>query len=158
MMISIGADHRGFELKNLLKREFATITVDREEKKITWHDVGSFSQERSDYPCFARLVCDDITQNRAQFGILVCGSGVGMAIAANRNKGIYAALCWSSEIAFIARADDGMNVLVLSADYIPNEQNFDIVRAALHAWATPTFKGGHYQDRLAMIDADNQKG
>ena len=140
MKISIGADHRGYELKQALIHHF---------NHITWLDIGTDNaDERVDYPVFSRRVCKDILGNKAERGILLCGSGVGMAIAANRYKGIYAALCWDKEIARVAREDDGSNVLVLPADFIDAEQAYKIVQA----WFSAEFKQGHYQDRLTMLD------
>ena len=101
-----------------------------------------------------KLVTKQILDNKADFGVLICGSGIGMAIAANRSKNIYAALCWSEELAQIAYEDDGVNVLVLSSDYVANHDNIEIVRTILMAWVDQTFKGGRYQERLDMIDAD----
>ena len=95
---------------------------------------------------------EDIKVGEADYGILICGSGVGMAIAANRSRGIYAALCWSPEIAQVAHQDDGVNILALASDYISDESNIAIVRAMLDEWANKTFKGGRYAQRLKMID------
>jgi ribose 5-phosphate isomerase B len=139
MKISIGADHRGFELKQAIIKAFA---------QIDWLDVGTHSTQRTDYPVVARAVCEQILTDEATRGILLCGSGVGVSIAANRHPGIYAALCWNAELARTAREDDNANILVLPADYLTTDQACDMVRA----WLEATFKGGHYQKRLDMID------
>ena len=139
MKISIGADHRGFELKQHLISYFAAYE---------WVDQGADSTQRSDYPIFAQRVCIDILNARAELGVLICGSGIGIAMAANRYKKIYAALCWSRDVAVLAREDDGANVLVLPADFITPEQAVDIFQA----WQQATFKEGVYQKRLEMID------
>jgi len=139
MKISIGADHRGYSLKNALIKHFA---------KLEWADVGAFDKKRSDYPVFAQKVCQSILKKKAKRGILICGSGVGMVIAANRYPKIYATLCWNSEIARVARQDDGSNVLVLPSDFITKSQAIAIVEA----WLAAPFKGGHYQERLDMVD------
>lgn len=139
MKISIGSDHRGLELKHFLQKALPNIT---------WHDVGALDAHRSDYPEFAELVCKEIIQSKAAAGVLICGSGIGMSIAANRHKKIYAALCWNPEIARLAKEDDGANVLVLPSDFVSGEQAL----AIFNAWAQAIFKGGRYADRLDMLD------
>ena len=93
-------------------------------------------------------MCLDVLQGVAHEGIFVCGSGVGPSIAANRFKGIYAALCWNQEVARFAKEKNGANILILPADYLTLEQAFLIIEA----WVGATFKGGRYQERLNMID------
>ena len=88
----------------------------------------------------------------ADHAILICGSGVGMAIAANRASHIYAALCWSERAVIIAHEDDGVNVLVLAADLVSREDNVHIAKTMINAWIDCRFKGGRYQERLEMID------
>ena len=141
MKISIGADHRGFQLKETIVKHFP---------QLEWIDQGTHTPERTDYPVYAQRVSKDVLEHRADVGILLCGSGVGVAMAANRFKGIYAAVCWNDTLARIAKEDDGSNVLVLPADFVAKEDAFLIVSA----WLSATFKGGRYQERLAMIDAD----
>lgn len=141
MKISIGADHRGFQLKANIIDHF---------DQYEWLDVGTYSQDRTDYPIYAKRVCSDITKGDADRGILLCGSGVGICIAANRCKGIYAALCWNSKIAAMAVEDDGANVLVLPADFISQDQAFSIIET----WLKAEFKGGVYQRRLEMMDEE----
>ncbi len=139
MKISIGADHRGYALKQAIVEHLHNIDV---------HDVGAYSAERSDYPEFAAAVAEDILKQRADAGILLCGSGVGMAIAANRVKGIYAGLCWNPAVAIAAKEDDGINVLVLPADFLRTAEALIIV----DAWLAASFKGGRYQYRLSTLD------
>jgi ribose 5-phosphate isomerase B len=141
MKISIGADHRGFALKTNIIEHF-----DEHE----WLDVGTYSDQRTDYPLFARRVCQDIVSQVADCGILICATGVGMAIAANRFKNIYAALCWNVDIARLAKQHDGTNVLVLPSDFISAEQAF----AMIDVWLTAEFKEGVYQRRLEIIDEE----
>ena len=140
MKISIGSDHRGYQLKESIKQVFADID---------WIDVGaSDATERADYPLFAQPVCQNVLDGTAERGILLCGSGVGMAIAANRNKKIYAALCWNADVARIAREDDCANILVLPADFL----DVEVASAIVKTWLFTQFKGEHYQERLEMID------
>lgn len=144
MKIAIGADHRGFALKEALKK---CTHVDN--KQIEWIDFGAFNSERSDYPVFVEPVCRSLQQGRAERGILICSTGVGMSIAANRFKHIYAALVWNVAVATAARAEDHANVLVLPSDFVTQEQAIAIV----HAWLKAECKQGRYQDRLNMVDA-----
>ncbi|MFA6263907.1 MAG: ribose 5-phosphate isomerase B [Candidatus Babeliales bacterium] len=139
MKISIGADHRGYALKT-------NIIEHGEEHE--WLDVGTYSEQRTDYPIFARRVCEDILSDNAMCGIVLCGSGVGASIAANRFKGIYAALCWNVDIARSAKEDDNANVLVLPADFV----NAELAISIIDVWLKSEFKGGMYQRRLEMID------
>lgn len=148
MKIVIGADHRGLELKKNIIQTVTTFGND----PIEWVDVGCNKPERCDYPLYAQKVAKNILNEEAMFGILACGSGIGMALAANRFKEIYAGLCWNQEVAQLAHADDGINVLVLSADLVSGEENISIVRAMIDSWSKRTFKEGRYRDRLDMVD------
>lgn len=139
MKISIGADHRGYVLKGELIKYFG---------EQQFFDVGTFDDERSDYPMFAQRVCTQIIIGETQAGILICGSGIGMSIAANRYKKIYAALCWIPEVARCARAHDNANVLVLPADFVSFASASDIVSV----WMKEPFDGGGYADRLTAVD------
>jgi ribose 5-phosphate isomerase B len=139
MKISIGADHRGFQLKTSIIEH-----LDEHE----WLDVGCYSEQRTDYPIFAKRVCEDIINAVADCGILICASGVGMAMAANRYKGIYAALSWNTETARSAKEDDGANVLVLPSDFVSAEAAFTMI----DIWLKAEFKEGVYQRRLELID------
>ncbi len=139
MKITIGSDHRGFELKLKIIKKFTDIE---------WLDVGTDSQDRTDYPIFAKKVCNNILDGKTGLGILICGSGVGMSIAANRFENIYAALCWDERVAESAKADDNANVLVLPSDFVSDDQAFSIIKT----WLSTEFKEGDYQKRLGIID------
>jgi ribose 5-phosphate isomerase B len=141
--VALGTDHRGYALKEFLKEYKAIGTFE-----INWLDQGAFNDERSDYPKFAQAVCKDVRWGDADVGILLCGTGAGMTIAANRFEGIFAGLVWSVELARLAREDDNCNVLVIPADYI---DQFLLV-GIIEAWLTAEFKQGRYADRLAQID------
>ena len=143
LTIAIGADHRGFAHKEYLKKMAAPLGM-----HITWIDVGAFNSDRSDYPLFARAACQELLAGRAHRALLICGSGVGMAIAANRFKGIYAALVWNEEVARVSREDDNTNVLALPSDFVTVEQAVTIVQA----WLKAEFRGGRYQERVAALD------
>src|SRR5919106_4997963 len=132
MYIAIGADHRGFGQKAYIQK---TITDHQ------WIDAGAYNQERSDYPIFANNVCQYIKTDKAERGILLCGTGIGMAIAANRFSHIYAALVWNKEIAIKSREDDWSNILVLPSDYLLHDEVITII----YAWLDAKPKGGRYQ-------------
>lgn len=143
MKIAIGADHRGFAYKKILKQHnnFA-------DNHIKWTDVGTHSEQRTDYPTFVRKVCEAIQNNHADAGILLCGSGAGMAIAANRFPEIYACVVWNTEVARVCKEDDNVNVLVIPADFVSADDSIAMVQA----WLRATFKGGRYAERLNMVD------
>ncbi|MCL5436617.1 MAG: RpiB/LacA/LacB family sugar-phosphate isomerase [Candidatus Dependentiae bacterium] len=148
--LAIGADHRGFALKEQLK-----VTPIISERLITWHDCGADNPERSDYPVFARRLCKLVLENDAKdmavaptHGILLCGSGIGMSMAANRFRGIHAALAWRYDVAQRAREEDWANVLVLPADYL----EFDGALQLVSAWLDAVPKAGCYRERIEAID------
>jgi len=138
-VIAIGADHRGFEHKEWIKKQMTDIS---------FLDVGAYNAERSDYPVFSHAVCHEIKAGKATEGILICGTGVGMAITANRYPGIYAALVWNDAVATQSKMHDNANVLVLPSDFISESYSVEIIRA----WFSAYFLGGRYEQRVAMID------
>lgn len=146
MRIAIGSDHRGFELKKLIIEKY-------NKDEIKWTDVGTGDTQRTDYPVYTLPVCLEILQGTADAGILICGSGVGMSIAANRFSNIYAALVWNEEVARLSKEHDNANILILPADFISNEQAFSMI----HAWLNAQFKGDRYKTRLDMIDMITQE-
>ena len=142
MKITIGSDHRGYKLKFDLKKHFTDIE---------WIDVGTTdSEQRLDYPVFAKEVCKNVLEKTADLGILICGSGVGMSIAANRFPKIYAALCWNKDIACAAKNHDLANVLILPANFVTNDEAVEILKT----WIEAEFFGGRYLDRLKIIDSE----
>lgn len=145
MKIAIGADHRGFDLKEYIKKH-----VIFKEQPITWFDVGAHSKERSDYPIFSQLVVDEMKEGNVTYGILICGSGVGMSIAANRTPGIYAAIAWNKEVAAVSKEHDNANVLVLPSDFVSEKQAGEMIIA----WLSAQFKEGRYRERLDLIDGE----
>ena len=139
MKIAIGADHHGFVGKEFIKEQITDVE---------WLDMGTFNEERTDYPIFAKKVSEALLSGQAQQGVLLCGTGIGMAIVANRFPGIYAGLAWNEEIARLAKEDDNVNVLVLPADFVLLEQMVVMVKA----WQAAQFNEGRYAKRIAMID------
>jgi ribose 5-phosphate isomerase B len=147
MKIAIGADHRGYELKEYLKNNL------NNSFNIKWVDVGTHDIKRTDYPLYTLPVCLEVLQGSVQAGILICGTGVGMAIAANRFSHIYAGIAWNEEVARLNKEHDNVNILILPADFITNELAVKIVQA----WLSAEFKGDRYKTRLDMIDAIGQE-
>ena len=139
MKISIGSDHRGLELKTRIIKNL---------RNVSWFDVGTATKERTDYPIFAKKVCKDILSGESERGVLICGSGIGMSIAANRFPNIYAALCWNVDVVTAATQNDKANILILPADFLDAKSAYQIVNTWLHT----DFKGGRHQKRLEMID------
>jgi len=139
MIIAIGADHRGYAVKELLKKHFS---------QHEFIDVGAFSTDRSDYPLFAHAVAKLVQEKKADRGILLCGSGIGMAIVANRYEHIYAGVVWNEAIARQSREHDNSNTLVLPCDCVAT---FDPIELTT-IWLRAQFLGGRYAMRIAMID------
>jgi len=140
-MIAIGSDHAGFEFKNRICK-----LLDKLEEKYI--DFGTFSNESCDYPDYAKLVVNSIIQKECDKGILVCGSGIGMSIAANRYKGIRAALCWSEEIARLSRTHNDANVIALAERFTPWIEIEKIVKV----WLKTDFDGGRHINRINKLD------
>ena len=139
--IAIGSDHAGFELKEVLIPYLKS-------KAIEVIDKGCYSLERADYPDIAHAVANAVIGNEVTFGILMCGSGNGINMAANKHKGIRAALCWSSEIAALARQHNDANILTLPARCI----SVDEAKKCVDVFLTEQFEGGRHADRIKKID------
>jgi|SRR5581483_9908583 len=139
MKIAIGTDHRGFLHKEYIMQNMS---------EYAWTDVGTHNQERTDYPIYSKKAIQLFLNNKVDYGVLLCSTGVGMAIAANRHPGVYAAVVWSEEIARQSKAEDNINMLVLPSDFVSQEQSIIIIQT----WLKTAFKGGRYQERLMMID------
>lgn len=143
IIIALGTDHRGYALKESIRTMYthAHYTID-------WLDRGAYSEERTDYPLFAHDVAQCVVSGEAALGILLCGTGTGMAIAANRHRGIYAGVAWNAEIARKGREDDHMNVLCIPADYCSYEE----AKALIAAWLDAQPKTGRYAERIELLD------
>ena len=140
MKIYIGSDHAGVELKELIKSHF--------NEKFEFEDAGTFTTESVDYPDFAHKVAESVLSDEGSFGILICGTGNGMAITANKHAGIRAALCWAPEIAALAKQHNNANVIVLPARFIPS----DVAISTLSAFFEAEFEGGRHQRRIDKIN------
>lgn len=140
MKIAIASDHAGYEEKERLKPLL-------NELGIQFEDLGTVSEESVDYPDYARKVGEEVSQGKVDQGLLVCGSGTGMAIAANKVPGVRAAVAWNEEIATLAREHNDANVLSLGARVTPTEELPKIVRA----WFATRFDGGRHERRVQKI-------
>lgn len=141
MKIAIGSDHAGFELKAIITQYL------KENKGFEIKDFGCYSTESMDYPDSAHPVCKSIEKGENNLGILICGSGNGMAMAANKHSSIRAGLCWTPEIAELARQHNDANILVLPARFISQELALEIVDCFFNA----KFEGGRHQRRVDKI-------
>lgn len=144
LSIVLGADHRGYKLKEYIKKVFLS-----ESYSIEWYDVGAYNDVQSDYPEFAYAAICELQKEVAVYAILLCGTGVGMAITANRFPKIFAGVAWSEEVARLCKEDDNVDVLVVPADYVNEDDTMRIISAWLHA----EFKHDRYEKRIAMINA-----
>ena len=122
--IPIACDHAAVEIKNKIISEFKTIH---------WDDLGTNNNSSVDYPDYAKLVAEKISNNQSERGILICGSGIGMSIAANRYPHVRAALAYTPEAAKLSREHNDANVLCLSARLVDDQTNIEIVEAWLNA-------------------------
>lgn len=138
--IFIASDHAGFALKESLKKQFP---------HFSWEDLGPESEDRVDYPDFAHSLCEKvIASDYKTLGVLICGSGQGMVISANKHKGIRAALCWTPEIAALSKEHNDANVLCLSSRCVSEQTNFEI----FNSFITTEFAGGRHLDRVNKIE------
>lgn len=140
MKIAIGSDHAGFKLKETVK---ASLT----SKGIEVKDFGCYSEDRADYPDFAHPVANAVEGKEADLGILVCGSGNGINMTANKHAGIRSALCWNKELAELARQHNDANVLALPARFIDEKT----AKECVDAFLSSTFEGGRHTDRVKKI-------
>ena len=141
MKIAIASDHAGYELKRQLKEFFV---------KISFIDVGTFSEESVDYPDYAHKAIEQYNQGNCEKVILICGSGNGIQMTANKYKNIRCGLCWDPEIAQLARSHNNVNVIAMPARYI----SFNTAKEIVQAFLETPFKGGRHQKRIDKINYD----
>ncbi|MBS1647647.1 MAG: ribose 5-phosphate isomerase B [Bacteroidetes bacterium] len=141
MNLYIGSDHAGFELKEKTKKYLT-------EKGYAVHDCGCYSAERADYPDYAHQVAAKVAEGEKAFGILICGSGNGVNITANKHKGVRAALCWNREVAALAKQHNNANIISLPARFINESEAIQCIDAFLQA----SFEGGRHLDRVQKIE------
>ena len=135
----IASDHAGFELKEFIKKHFPQLELE---------DLGPFSSESVNYTDFAHHLASSIENGTADRGILICGSGVGVSITANRHPGVRAALAWQPEIAKLCRQHNNANVLCLPARFISSELAVEMIQIFIDE----PFEGGRHQTRVQSIE------
>lgn len=138
--VAIGSDHRGFLLKNKLKNFLRS-------QKIEAIDVGTHSDKSCDYPLFAKKVAQLVSEGRVDYGILICKTGIGSAIAANKVRNIRASLCYNIKAAKLSRQHNNANVLVLGSDFV----NDDRAKRIVEVWLSTQFQGGRHEKRIKLI-------
>lgn len=141
MRIALAADHAGFETKEKLKKTLDELGAD-------YTDMGTNSSESVDYPDYAQKVGEAVANGDFDRGILICGSGTGMAIAANKVPGVRAAVAWNEEIARLSRQHNNANVLSLAARFTAEHEEANIVKA----WLETDFEGGRHERRVEKIE------
>ena len=143
-MIPIAADHAGYEMKEFLEASL------RSENFLV-NDSGTFSDGSVDYPDYAHQLAQFINNQHAEKGILLCGSANGVAITANKHSGIRAAICWTNEIAELARMHNDANVICIPARYVSKELALEMV----HTFLNTPFEGGRHQKRVNKIEVSS---
>ncbi len=140
MNIAIAADHGGYDLKEALKQHFADLDL---------LDLGTFNAESVDYPDIAQKMVNALKAKMVDLGILICGTGVGISIAANRIKGIRAALIYNNEVARLAKEHNNANILVFGGRTMAVDDVAKYIETFLHS----SYEGGRHQRRLDKLDA-----
>lgn len=140
MRVVLASDHRGYQLKDSLKKFL-------EEREIESLDVGTFSADSVDYPDFAVLAAEKVSRGDYDRGILICGSGMGMCVVANKFPGIRAVVCHDVSAAEMSRKHNDSNMLGLGADVI----NEELARKILQVWLETKFEGGRHLRRIQKI-------
>ena len=142
-MIALGSDHAGYAYKEKIKDVLKTMNVE-------FQDFGTTSPDSADYPDYAHIVAQAVSKGAAEFGVLVCGTGIGMSIVANKHEGVRASNVESIEGARMARQHNNANVLTLGAGANPPE----VVEDMVLTWLATAFEGGRHQRRVDKIERD----
>lgn len=138
--VAIGSDHAGFNLKEIIKKHLINNNID-------FIDFGPFSDDRTDYPDFAHLVATSVSQKSVDLGILICGSGNGINMTANKHQKVRSALCWKEDIAEMARLHNDANIIALPARFISEK----IALNCVDIFLSTDFEGGRHNDRISKI-------
>lgn len=146
-MLVIGSDHGGFLLKQEIKKHL-------EEKGVDFVDVGCYDENSVDYPDVAKAACDKITSGECDIGILICGTGIGMSLVANKVAGIRCVVCSEPYSAQLSRMHNDTNMLALGARVVGAE----LAKMIARIWLETAFEGGRHQNRVDMITAIEQGG
>lgn len=138
--VAIGCDHAGFSYKE-------AIISFLDGKNVAWKDFGTYNSDSVDYPDFAHPVAHEVENNKAAFGILICGSANGVAITANKHQQIRAAICWGEELAELARKHNNANVICIPARFVREE----LVEKMIDVFMHTEFEGGRHNNRIEKI-------
>ncbi len=141
MIIGMASDHAGFELKEYIKKELFSMGYDVK-------DYGTHSEESVDYPDYAHPLASDISDGKLRIGVLICGTGNGISMTANKHRNVRCALCWEPEIARLARQHNDANVLAMPGRFISKEKALESVKVFLDT----DFEGGRHQRRVDKIN------
>ena len=144
MKIAIGNDHAGVEIKRKIERYLS-------QKGYTVINKGYDGKESVDYPDYIHTVSIEVKEKKAQIGIIICGSGNGAAMSANKHKGVRAAICWSEEIAELARQHNDANIISIPSRFLSEEETISIVEAFIKT----DFEGGRHKRRIDKIDGND---
>ena len=139
-IIPLGCDHAGFELKEELKAYLTNLGYEVK-------DYGTFSSDSTDYPDYAHAVATHVENEEGILGILICGSGNGISMTANKHQGIRCALCWTTEIAELARLHNNANIISIPARFVSKELAFEMVNVFFNT----EFEGGRHANRVNKI-------
>lgn len=138
--VAIGCDHAGFEYKE-------AIISFLDGKNLTYKDFGTYSTDSVDYPDFAHPVAKEVEENKAAFGILICGSANGVAITANKHQQVRAAICWGEELAELARKHNNANIICIPARFVRESD----VEKMVDIFINTEFEGGRHANRVDKI-------
>lgn len=141
MKLAIGSDHAGYLLKEKIK-EFL------KKEDIQFTDYGTFKEESTDYPEYAYKVGNSINNHEADMGVLICGTGLGMCISANKIKGIRAALVYNEDTAQLSRQHNNSNVICFGARTMEDKKVVDLLKL----WLNTSFEGGRHEQRIELIN------
>ena len=144
MKIAIGNDHAGVDVKRKIENYLS-------EKGYTVINKGYDGKESVDYPDYIHPVSTEVKEKKAQIGIIICGSGNGAAMTANKHKGVRAAICWSEEIAELARQHNDANIISIPSRFLSEEEIINIVEAFIKT----DFEGGRHKRRIDKIDGND---
>jgi ribose 5-phosphate isomerase B len=140
IIVPIGCDHAGFQLKERIKEHLT-------QKGYEVQDFGCYSEDSIDYPDFGHPVAAKVEENEGMLGVLICGSGNGINMTANKHAGIRSALCWKNELAELARLHNDANIIALPARFISIEEGIEMV----DVFFSTKFEGGRHQNRVNKI-------
>jgi|SRR5690554_4148122 len=140
MKIAIGSDHAGYVYKEKLVKYLT-------DKSFEVQDFGTFSTDSVDFPDFAHPTAEAVEMGKAEFGILLCGSGQGVNITANKHQGVRSALCWNTDIARLSRQHNNANIIALPARFVSYEYAVEMINVFLET----KFEGGRHENRVGKI-------